>query len=227
MVLRHLAFLAALAAAMCNSWVFGATFARAFAQALPPWARPSRRAAWHGSRAGAADEADGWVRSMPRARTARSGVAGPPWPSSLTPTELDILTFWQALFASAALGLFIIIVLFKVRRAGDLRDEWAAKEEELRKLQVGSLSGKPSDVGEVNALLSELDRLQGEELAARTMLVFVLPQPQTPTSRRMAAASCSTEAAPALDEREEVVLVLCGVSLLTLFLLYVSGFFNA
>eukprot|EP00929_Paragymnodinium_shiwhaense_P068930 TRINITY_DN34766_c0_g2_i1.p1 TRINITY_DN34766_c0_g2~~TRINITY_DN34766_c0_g2_i1.p1 ORF type:complete len:206 (+),score=35.38 TRINITY_DN34766_c0_g2_i1:58-675(+) len=141
----------------------------------------------------------------------------------LTSADLDRIYFWQPLFASSLLAGTLGVVFQKTRKAGDLREEWAVKDDALRACKAQVLAGKPLPSETEEAMRSELERLQDEEEAERRFLGFVLPRPRTPIGLRMNAArdNDSFDAPRVIeDERSETIVVVVGVALLFLILLY-------
>jgi len=148
--------------------------------------------------------------------------------------------FYQPLFAELLTFVVFGYVFAKVRRAQDARDARLLAEVEIKKLLSAQLAGEQTSATKLEALEAELEVLRSREEAESELVGF---GEETPTSRRFSlgirppptdvsraysslveprapreATSSSTE-----ESNAEILALLVGFTLFTLFLLYVSG----
>eukprot|EP00419_Tripos_fusus_P033899 CAMPEP_0172768090 /NCGR_PEP_ID=MMETSP1074-20121228/184102_1 /TAXON_ID=2916 /ORGANISM="Ceratium fusus, Strain PA161109" /LENGTH=183 /DNA_ID=CAMNT_0013603435 /DNA_START=205 /DNA_END=756 /DNA_ORIENTATION=- len=139
--------------------------------------------------------------------------------------EFDRVFVWQPLISTALCVATVIGIQSKASRATELRREWATRETQLRQLQASELAaGQPMDKGQEATLVAELERLNQEELAARSVFGLMLPRGKAPAAIRMTERHGSGMTEPLMDERQESLALIISLSLFTgFFFLYMSG----
>merc|ERR1712204_9773 len=138
--------------------------------------------------------------------------------------DIDRVFFWQPLIGSALVIITLTGIQGRATRATELRQEWATRETQLRQLQASELAeGQPMDKGQKTALVAELERLNQEELAARSVFGFMLPRGKAPAAIRMTERHGSGMTEPLMNEQQETLALVIFVTLLTGVLFYISG----
>jgi len=138
--------------------------------------------------------------------------------------DIDRVFFWQPLIGSALFITTITGIQGRATRAAELRQEWATRETQLRQLQASELAeGQPMDKGQETALVAELERLNQEELATRSVFGFMLPRGKAPAAIRMTERHGSGMAEPLMDQQQESLALVIIITLLTGVLFYISG----
>jgi len=138
--------------------------------------------------------------------------------------DIDRVFFWQPLIGSVLFIGTLTGIQSRASRATELRQEWATRETQLRQLQASALaSGQPVDEGQLSALVAELDRLNQEELDARSVFGVMLPRGKAPAAIRMTERHGSGMTDPLMDEQQESMALVISITLLTGLLFYISG----